>query len=61
MSTKSAAAQVNPIVRKAADQVAGNRRASKLEDPPQRGCHDQLPLFDLPRKAKIGKGIRDDR
>jgi hypothetical protein len=50
MSGKPEARQVNPIVRKAADQVATakRRRASKPKpkDLPRWECRDQLSLFD---------------
>ena len=48
MSAKPKAAQVNPIVRKAADQVARKRRASKpkAKDLPRYECRGQLSLFD---------------
>src|SRR5690349_22726247 len=47
MTSKPETAQVNPIVRKAADQVANaKRRTAKPKDLPRWECRDQLSLFD---------------
>lgn len=56
MTAKPEAAQVNPIVRKAADQVASTKRRRackpKPKDLPRWECRDQLSLFDTPEGTK---------
>jgi hypothetical protein len=56
MNTKSEGSQVNPIVRKAADQVAKTKRRRagkpKPKDLPRWECRDQLSLFDTREAAK---------
>ncbi|WP_157186152.1 hypothetical protein [Nocardia jiangxiensis] len=54
MSAEHEAAQVNPIVRKAADQVANKRRASKpkAKELPRYDCRGQLSLFDTSKDPK---------
>lgn len=48
MSTEPEAQQVNPVVKKAADQVGKRRRAKKssAKDVPRWECRGQLSLFD---------------
>jgi hypothetical protein len=56
MSTEHEAPQVNPMVKKAADQVAKTktRRTSKpkAKDVPRWGCRGQLALLDVSGEAK---------
>jgi hypothetical protein len=60
MNTRHEAQQVNPIVRKAADQVADakRRRTSKPKpkDLPRWECPDQLSLFDTSKATDRSKG-----
>ncbi|MBF6171523.1 hypothetical protein [Nocardia blacklockiae] len=51
MTTKKQAAQINPIVQAAADQVRkSRRRTGKAKDLPRWECPDQLTLFDTTRQ-----------
>lgn len=54
MSTTPEAQQVNPIVRKAADQIAESKRVGKPKpkDPPRYQCRGQLSLFDTTEVLK---------
>jgi hypothetical protein len=62
MSTKHEDTQVNPIVKKAADQVteAKCRRASKpkAKDLPRWECREQLSLFESAGDLQFPEGMK---